>query len=357
MTIISSRKVERLFQKPAAPERTSVGSLSSSLDGFSKTLVLLQKSSLTILITLIFSLCLFRLDALGVTKTDLANEKAPSSSVSTDIETNDKSGSEIAAEQLLNATKAEIEPQKTGQSTKKNASGTLGTEQVKKPVSKNKTTVTTEALLNLGYDDPGEQKKDSSFFGGLLSGIASVVWYVLSIVLVLAIGIFAIYGIKLFSTKYGNFAGSGSDLLSVLEVKHIAPGKAVCLVEVAEKVLVLSMTSNNINYLAEVTDRDKVEELKTAAEQKKTEPMQPFQIVLDKITNRGTLKKTRKDSTSLSVDKKISPQRAQATSEWQDDLNSTGENIKKLLDDIANQNKPVKRNRPSSKQGRGGERK
>jgi flagellar biogenesis protein FliO len=220
-----------------------------------------------------------------------------------------------------------------------------------------KTTVTSEVLLNLDYDDPGDQKKGSSFFGSLVSGITSVIGYILSIAFVLALGIFAIYGVKFFSTKYGTFTGAGNDLLNVLEVKHIAPGKAVCLVEIAGKVLILSMAGNTINHLSDITEQEKVEALKLAAEEKKTEPLQPFQIMLEKISNRYTNKKTKRGTGGRPQAGETRIKRMDNTSEWQDDLHTTGDNIRKLLEEIAERDKPVKRTQSTAKRDRGGEHK
>ncbi|MBI4734381.1 MAG: flagellar biosynthetic protein FliO [Rubrobacteridae bacterium] len=339
-----------------------------------KTLIML---SISILITL----SAFQYNAIAGPKTETTNKTSSSTSSNPNSKTSDQLKEDKTTDSQLSSAKEDPSNATDLDSEKKvlenSATEKTGAEDIllqktdeknstvsdskdsrnEKSSLKKKTTPTTEVLLNLGYDDPGEKKKDSSFFGGLLSGIASVVWYILSILFVIALGVFAIYGVKLFSTKYGNFTGAGNDLLNVLEVKYIAPGKAVCLVEVADKVLVLSMTGNNINHLSDITDQDKVNALKLAAVEKKVEPLQPFQVVLDKISKRNVAKKPKRNANDQSQNMETRSQRAKNAGEWQDDLNSTGDNIRKLLDDIANQNKPAKRNRPSSKHGRGGENK
>jgi flagellar biogenesis protein FliO len=218
-----------------------------------------------------------------------------------------------------------------------------------------KTTATTEALLNLDYQGPEDQKQDTSFFGNLLSGATSVIGYLLAIAFVLALGIFAIYGVKLFSTKYGTLTGGNNDLVNVLEVKYLAPGKSICLVEIAGKVLVLSMTGNTINHLSDITEHEKVDSLKQAAENKKAEPLQPFQIMLDKITNRQM--KTSRKSTENIVNQRVSSYRqAENGNAWQDELHTAGDNIKKLLEEIAEQDKSGRRPRQTPRRDRGGER-
>jgi flagellar biogenesis protein FliO len=218
-----------------------------------------------------------------------------------------------------------------------------------------KTTATTEALLNLDYQGPEDQKQDTSFFGNLLSGATSVIGYLLAIAFVLALGIFAIYGVKLFSTKYGTLTGGSNDLVNVLEIKYLAPGKSICLVEIAGKVLVLSMTGNTINHLSDITEHEKVDSLKQAAENKKTEPLQPFQIMLDKVANRQT--KTSRKPTENIVNQRVSSYRqTESNNAWQDELHTAGDNIKKLLEGIAEQDKSGRRTRQTPRRDRGGER-
>jgi flagellar biogenesis protein FliO len=222
-----------------------------------------------------------------------------------------------------------------------------------------KTTATTEALLNLDYQGPEDKKESSSFFGNLLSGATSVIGYLLAIAFVLALGVFAIYGVKLFSTKYGTLTGSSNDLVNVLEIKYLAPGKSICLVEIAGKVLVLSMTGNTINHLSDITEHEKVDFLKQAAENKKTEPLQPFQVMLEKISNRQTKTstKTRRKSAGNTVNQRVSDYRQTENSNaWQDELHTAGDNIKKLLEEIAEQDGSGRRSRQTTRRDRGGER-
>jgi flagellar biogenesis protein FliO len=264
----------------------------------------------------------------------------------------DSSKDELFSNNALADFKKTSNDTQNGNSLNKTGSGSAKT-------TEKKTTATTEALLNLDYQGPEDQKENSSFFGNLLSGATSVIGYLLAIAFVLALGVFAIYGVKLFSTKYGTLTGGSNDLVNVLEVKYLAPGKSICLVEIAGKILVLSMTGNTINHLSDITEHEKVDFLKQAAENKKTEPLQPFQIMLDKISNRQTKTsaKTSRKSAGNIVNQRVSSYRQdESGNAWQDELHTAGDNIKKLLEEIAEQDKSGRRPRQTTRHDRGGER-
>jgi flagellar biogenesis protein FliO len=301
-------------------------------------------------------------------KTSTANESAASTDKNQDSNKDDSANSQPTSAALNSEANSKTESSKNdlfsdnaladfktaSDNTKDNKSLDKTDSGSKKSTGK-KTTATTEALLNLDYQGPEDQKQDTSFFGNLLSGATSVIGYLLAIAFVLALGIFAIYGVKLFSTKYGTLTGGSNDLVNVLEIKYLAPGKSICLVEIAGKVLVLSMTGNTINHLSDITEHEKVDSLKQAAENKKTEPLQPFQIMLDKITNRQT--KTSRKSTENIVNQRVSSYgQAESSNAWQDELHTAGDNIKKLLEEIAEQDKSGRRPRQTTKRDRGGER-
>jgi len=201
------------------------------------------------------------------------------------------------------------------------------------------------------YDDPGKPKEKQNFFVGFLYTVFGVIKYVLSFALVIGIGILTIYGVKIFTTKYNAMAGGGYDLINVLETRYIAPGKSVCLVEVAGKVLVLGVTGNNINPLSELTDIEQVDALKQMAA-RKPEPLQPFQAYLEKFSNRfsGTQEKRSKRPVKRKRDITVEDE----STHWRDDLKSTGENISKILEEIKKQDKTRPRDSGSAtKRGRG----
>ncbi|MCL6472892.1 MAG: flagellar biosynthetic protein FliO [Firmicutes bacterium] len=195
------------------------------------------------------------------------------------------------------------------------------------------------------YDDPGKPKEKTSFFIQLIYTIWDIIKYIFYLALVLGIGFLAVYGIKLFTTKYNAFGGG--DLVNILEVKYIAPGKAVCLVEIAGKVLALGLTGNNINLLSEFTETDHVEELRKAAA-KKPEPLQPFQGILERFSKRFSTPVQGKTVKSV---KKRRGKTANSAADWKDDLYSTGDNIRKLLDEIKEQEQKARGSDSSSNRG------
>lgn len=197
------------------------------------------------------------------------------------------------------------------------------------------------------YDDPGKPKEKTSFFIQLVYTVWDIIKYIFYLALVLGIGFLAIYGIKLFTTKYN--ALGGGDLVNILEVKYIAPGKAVCLVEIAGKVLALGLTGNNINLLSEFTETDHVEALRNAAA-KKPEPLQPFQGILERFSKRFS---TPAQGKMVKTAKKRHGRTANSSANWKDDLYSTGDNIRKLLDEIKEQEQKARGSDPPSNLNRG----
>ncbi len=199
------------------------------------------------------------------------------------------------------------------------------------------------------YEDPGKPKEKGNLFVQLISTVWDIIKYIFYLALVLAVGFLAIYGIKLFTTKYNAITGGGAELINVLEVRYLAPGKAICLVEIAGKVLALGLSGNSINPLSEFTDTGQVDELKKAAA-KKPEPLQPFQGVLEKFTKRFSNQPQAKTSKAV---RKRRETRSSNDTEWKDDLYSTGDNIRKLLDEIKEHERKTKGQGPTSKQDRG----
>ena len=201
------------------------------------------------------------------------------------------------------------------------------------------------------YDDPGKPQKKASFFINLLYTIIDIIKYGFYLGLVLAVGFLAIYGIKLFTTRYNAITGGGQELINILEVKYIAPGKAVCLLEVGGKILVLGIAGNSINSLCELDDSEQVDALRQVAANK-VEPLQPFQALLDKFTNRfmhGTAKQPKRPARPAKRQQDVS---VKSEANWHEELHSTGDNIRKLLEEIKEQDKktggqkrPPKRNR------------
>jgi flagellar biogenesis protein FliO len=223
----------------------------------------------------------------------------------------------------------------------------------------------SQTELNLqDYQDPGQPQKQQSVLSGIIGTIWNVIKYAFYLGLVLAVGFLAIYGVKFFTTKYNTLTGGGQELVNVVEVRYIAPGKAICLVEIAGKVVVLGVAGNNINHLSDIDEPEQVEFIKHKAAQK-PEPLQPFQSALEKVTNRFVYAPAKQSKKSKSArpartnrePSQRTPQRGQNnTNNWADDLHSTGDNIRKLLDDIKEQEKRARGTDQPPKPGRGDER-
>ncbi|MHB8841688.1 MAG: FliO/MopB family protein [Candidatus Aquicultor sp.] len=203
------------------------------------------------------------------------------------------------------------------------------------------------------YQDPGKTKEESSPIIQVLQTIFDFIKYVFYLAIVLAVGFLAIYGVKMFTTKYNTLTGGGNDLLNILEVKYLAPGKAVCLVEIADKVLVLGLAGNNINQLSEFVEIEQVQALKQAAA-RKPEALQPFQAALEKLTKRFTAAPAKKSRKPVRKRREAAPQEE---AHWSEELHSTGDNIRKLLEDIKEQDTKKRGSRQSPKRDRGEKRK
>lgn len=203
------------------------------------------------------------------------------------------------------------------------------------------------------YQDPGNKKEESSPIIQVLQTVFDFVKYIFYLAVVLAVGFLAIYGVKLFTTKYNTLTGGGNELLNILEVRYLAPGKAICLVEVADKVLVIGLAGNNINQLGEFTEIEQVQALKQAAA-KKPEALQPFQAAIEKITKKFSNTAAKQSRKPARKRRETAPQEE---THWSEELHSTGDNIRKLLDEIKEQDKRTRGSRRNPKRDRGEEHK
>ena len=201
------------------------------------------------------------------------------------------------------------------------------------------------------YQDPGAPQEKKSFLVGAFETIVNIIKYIVYFALVLGVGFLAILGLKFFTTKYNSMTG-GQELIHVLDIRYLAPGKAVCLVEAAGKVLVVGLAGNNINPLAEIDDFEQIEALKNIAAAK-PEPLQPFQAYLEKFSGRFS-KAQKKPQTKSRRPARREPEASVSTeNHWRDDLHSTGQNINQLLEEIKKQDSKRSEGAPSSNKGRG----
>lgn len=220
----------------------------------------------------------------------------------------------------------------------------------KKTPAQPRTETGGEFLLD-DYRDPGAPQEKKSFLAGAFETIVNIIKYIVYFVLVLGVGFLAIFGLKFFTNKYNSITG-GQELIHVLDIRYLAPGKAVCLVEAAGKVLVVGLAGNNINPLAEIDDFEQIEALKNLAAAK-PEPLQPFQTYLEKFSGRFS-KAQKKPQTKSRRPARREPEASVSTeNHWRDDLHSTGQNINQLLEEIKKQDSKRSEGAPSSDKGRG----
>ena len=109
-----------------------------------------------------------------------------------------------------------------------------------------------------------ETAHDSLKYKSMETGGISPLVY-LKIILLLALVIAFILGtvwlIKRFAPQF-NRRGMGSGNIKIISSTWLGPKRALFLVEVIDRVILLGMTENNINALAEFTDQQTIESLK-----------------------------------------------------------------------------------------------
>ncbi|MBS3909687.1 MAG: flagellar biosynthetic protein FliO [Actinobacteria bacterium] len=202
------------------------------------------------------------------------------------------------------------------------------------------------------YRDPGEPQETTGFLAGIFQTVVNAVKYIFYFALVIGVGFLAIFGVKVFTTKYNSITG-GQELIRVLDIRYLAPGKAICLVEAAGKILVVGLAGNNINPLAEIDDFEQVEALRSLAATK-PEPLQPFQAYLEKFSGRFSKAQKRSETRSRRPAKRETESSLGTENHWRDDLHSTGQNINQLLEEIKKQDSKRSEGTPSStNKGRG----
>lgn len=85
-----------------------------------------------------------------------------------------------------------------------------------------------------------------------LSSAALFYKMLVSVLLVVALGIGALYVSRKFLPKITGFAGKQ---MSILETVHLGPRKAVHLLKIGDQYLLIGSTAEHITKLADVTDR------------------------------------------------------------------------------------------------------
>ena len=104
--------------------------------------------------------------------------------------------------------------------------------------------------------------KDSRPTGKPIELIPSSLKMFSMLAVVLGIMFLLFFGFKKYVLKNTMFGG-GEKLVNVLGSGFLAPKKSIVLVEVAGEVLVLGMSQDNISLLTNITDPEKIEEIKS----------------------------------------------------------------------------------------------
>jgi flagellar biogenesis protein FliO len=149
-----------------------------------------------------------------------------------------------------------------------------------------KTKTTTSASAEKGrfyideYEDPSSTKKEQGTLSTMFGSLFSALKYIFYLALVLAIGYLAVLGIKILMSRNQGFAGRGNDLINILETRYLAPNKALCLIEVGERLLLVGTGGANLEMISEFSDPAEVENLRSRARNKK-DLLHPFQDQLN----------------------------------------------------------------------------
>ena len=115
----------------------------------------------------------------------------------------------------------------------------------------------SSAKRNLGFS-----LKDSRPIGKPIELVPSSLKMLSMLALVLGIMFLLFFGFKKYVLKNTMFGG-GEKLVNVLGSGFLGPKKNIVLVEVAGEVLVLGMSQDNISLLTNITDPEKIEEIKS----------------------------------------------------------------------------------------------
>ena len=110
--------------------------------------------------------------------------------------------------------------------------------------------------------NPGFSLKDSRPIGKPIELVPSSLKMLSMLALVLGIMFLLFFGFKKYVLKNTMFRGGGK-LVNVLGSGFLGPKKNIVLVEVAGEVLVLGMSQDNISLLTNITDPEKIEEIKS----------------------------------------------------------------------------------------------
>lgn len=145
----------------------------------------------------------------------------------------------------------------------------------------------TVFVLNLVMFSLGmaSAKPDSTGVSGVAAPVISPFVYLkilLLLGLVIALILGAVWIIKRISPQFNRAQGGA---IKILSSTWLGPKKALFLIEVMDRVILVGMTDNNVNSIAEFTDRDEVAILKNRMVDRKSG--QSFSSILESFFKKG----------------------------------------------------------------------
>lgn len=114
----------------------------------------------------------------------------------------------------------------------------------------------------------------------------SYAWLIIKTIIVLGALVGGFYYFFRFVTRKAGIQVLGRDVVQVLSIVPLGQNKFLQVVELAGRVLVLGVSENNINLIAEVKDRDEIDRIRLLSS--KSSPVQPggFQDYISKQIGR-----------------------------------------------------------------------
>jgi len=111
----------------------------------------------------------------------------------------------------------------------------------------------------------------------------SYIKVIFMLALVLAVILVSVWLLKKVTPQFSRSANSG--LIKILSTFWLGPKKALYLIQVAGKILLVGVTDHNINIISEFSDPDEAHNVLTSLEGKKSEPN--FANLLSSLFNKN----------------------------------------------------------------------
>lgn len=108
-------------------------------------------------------------------------------------------------------------------------------------------------------------------------------WEYIKIVVVLALVVLVIYLIFRFLRKAMKINEDAGEKAVIISSQSLGPGKAIQVIYIATKYLIIGVTNDNINLITEITDPKEIERLELQINNKKTDEGNSFIDILSGI--------------------------------------------------------------------------